>query len=170
MKTLTIILRIRNNYENAYTWLLQAYYKARHNVNAYSMTEHSTNTITTTLQQVLSNITIHYNVTTLLHNHYILNTHITYKHWYNSNESDYISKTDSSIFYISQKNNCVIMSLPYNTTNKDWCNNNANAYTNRYWTSIFYIRQKNIYSKTERPLTYPQFTQSVDNFTQTVDN
>lgn len=35
MKALTIILRIRSNYENAYIGMLQTYYKHKHNVNAY---------------------------------------------------------------------------------------------------------------------------------------
>lgn len=35
MKALTTILLIRINYENAYIELLQAYYKHKHNVNAY---------------------------------------------------------------------------------------------------------------------------------------
>ena len=49
MKALTIILRIRTNYENAYIRMLQAYYKHKHNVNAYITLSDTVKTITTTL-------------------------------------------------------------------------------------------------------------------------
>ena len=48
MKALTIILRIRINYENAYIEILREYYKHKHNVNAYITLSDTTKTITST--------------------------------------------------------------------------------------------------------------------------
>ena len=49
MKTLTRLLRIRDNYENAYIRMLRQYYKHKHNVNAYITLSDTVKTITTTL-------------------------------------------------------------------------------------------------------------------------
>lgn len=49
MKALTTILRIRDNYENAYMIVLRQYYKHKHNVNAYITLSDTAKTITTTL-------------------------------------------------------------------------------------------------------------------------
>lgn len=49
MKAITIILRIRDNYENAYMIMLRQYYEHKHNVNAYITLSDTVKTITTTL-------------------------------------------------------------------------------------------------------------------------
>lgn len=49
MKALTIILRIRTNYENAYTIYVTPMLQAKHNVNAYIIHSECIKTITSTL-------------------------------------------------------------------------------------------------------------------------
>ena len=49
MKALTIILRIRTNYENAYIQMLRQYYKPTDYESAYITLSDTAKTITTTL-------------------------------------------------------------------------------------------------------------------------